>query len=426
MRAKYSTVFLIIFFSLVYLIPSYWLFIDNNAPIHSIEEKRTLNKFPEIKYRDFRSALFDMVNGGSNKDWKEFFGQFYSRAYQRKVENGVKDRFPFRLQAIRTEKRADRQMINLAYLVLDDEAIPADATSDIYITRDKRTLFSRPERFNRQSKVIIDERVSNYINLISQNSGINFYAFYIQRIQDSQYHPLNRFFSDADNGKGLAYFQEYLPHGLNLITMKMSSYADQEKYSFRTDLHWNIHGVCQALDLLYPVLKTRYVDIPAKPDCQNNIKVINGVRFLGYYARTTLYPVIPDIFEVSTADLPDYKSYIDGKEQPVNNIKEYLAGEIAQDKYFGHYGAIFGPMNKPIEYVVEENPDRNLLMIGGSFRKPIEPFLAALYRHTYVIDIRYEKNFSLGEFLKQNHVDDILIIGENNVIFSNSDWLITP
>lgn len=109
-----------------------------------------------------------------------------------------------------------------------------------------------------------------------------------------------------------------------------------------------------------------------------------------------------------------------------NKSAEYLAGNYSIVPYFNHYQTYFGKQTDLIDYVFENQKERNLLIIGSSFTRPLQPLLAAHYHHTYVVDLRKYVDFSLSEFIKEYPVDDVLIIGENVVAFQSMEWSITP
>jgi hypothetical protein len=54
------------------------------------------------------------------------------------------------------------------------------------------------------------------------------------------------------------------------------------------------------------------------------------------------------------------------------------------------------------------------------------PLLASHYHHTYDVDLRYYKDFSLSIFMAEYPVDDILVIGENSIVFGSEKYRIKP
>ena len=57
----------------------------------------------------------------------------------------------------------------------------------------------------------------------------------------------------------------------------------------------------------------------------------------------------------------------------------------------------------------------------------MDPLIASHYDKTYCIDLRYYTDFSLSTFLSDYDVDDILIIGDNEVAFQAVQyWKINP
>jgi hypothetical protein len=341
------------------------------------------------------------------------------------METAFSDRFPLRLAAIKTSKAVDRPMIELAYLFLKDPAIPADTGSDIYVTRNHSRLIAKPETFTNYNKKKINTRLQNYETLIQLFPEQNFYILYLESLADSKSNPLNSYFLNADNGRSIQYFSKRLPKGLVLVKMLLKSFEEYENYYYKTDHHWNIRGVCRGYDLIYPILARNYPKIPPKRNCSEFI-ALPGIKFLGSYARKTLYSIEPEVLEVSATKLPSYEILLDGKVINHTKLDQYLVGDFNQYPYADHLENIFGSIEQSIEYYFKDNPPRNLLLIGSSSRKPIEPFIASHYRHTYIIDLRYVEAFSLGKFMTENQVDDILVIGERDVAYGSLIWQINP
>jgi hypothetical protein len=420
-----SHIILTIFFSMIFAVPVYWIFIDKNEKINSIEEARSISTIPALPYSQFKKAVILVIQGKPAEARTTVFNFILERKFQKLMETALSDRFPLRLTAIKTSKAFDRKLIALAYMFLNDPAIPADTQSNIYVMRDHSKLILRPMAFDTDQKKRIEKVIRNYETLIRLFPHQKFYVFYIQTLKDSKSNPLNSYFKDADDGRAIQYFEEKLPEGLVLGKMMLSSFEDRVEYFFKTDHHWNIRGACHGYGLIYPMLALNYPGIPPKRDC-GEYMTLPGVNFLGSYARITLYPIEPEAFEVSTAKLPPYKILLDGQETQHTKLDQYLAGDFNPNPYKNHYQEIFGHVEKPIEYYFKDNPRRNLLIIGSSFRKPIEPFIASHYSHTYVMPINYFQDFSLGKFLLENHVDDILIIGEFTVTYGSEGWQINP
>ncbi len=350
--------------------------------------------------------------------------RYFQRDFQKEFEASASDRFLLRISLIKTANWVERRMIEAAYLFVDDPLIPASTKNRILVTRDKSRLVRSPEVFTQRDRRIIDEGVTVYRKLLAKFPEQRFYGFYIQGIQYSKYHPQVGMYQNADMGRSIEYFETNRPEGLYFQKLVFESDNDIE-FFYRTDPHWNIRGVCRAYDLIYPMLAKNYPDISPKFDCAQ-YKTIPGVEFLGTFARETLYPVEPETFEVTTVSLPPYTMLIDGKEVENDALEKYLEGDFDRGKYMNHFQGLYGRNEQEPEFYFPGNPPRNLLIIGSSYRKPIAFLLAAHYSHTYSLDLRIHKKLRLSDFLEKHLVDDILILGEPNVVFLNGVWQIKP
>lgn len=151
------------------------------------------------------------------------------------------------------------------------------------------------------------------------------------------------------------------------------------------------------------------------------------IEFLGSAARTSLYPVKGDKFEVALFDLPPHQTFVNGEQVPSNGKRDkYLSGNYSKEQYIDHYSGYYGGSGKFIEYIFNNGSNRNLLIFGNSYKTPIQEILASHYNHTYSISLEDYQNFSLSGFIKQYPVDDILVIGDYNLCFVSKDWVIEP
>ncbi|HBH12503.1 MAG TPA: hypothetical protein DDX29_05265, partial [Clostridiales bacterium] len=195
---------------------------------------------------------------------------------------------------------------------------------------------------------------------------------------------------------------------------------------YRTDHHWNIHGISKGYSKIYKMLSKNYPDIPEafKPSA---LLTFPNIRFLGTLARRTLYPVEGDKFTGFEAIPPKCEISDQGVKGDYDYRDEYHDGLIPDDPYSRHYGQYFGSQSGLLEYNCETNTNRNILIIGNSYMRPLVPMIATHYEHTYFLDLRQDKTFTLSNFLVNHPVEDILIGGNAEVFFGDDNlWLIKP
>jgi len=243
MRVSYSRhLALSVFFLLLLAVPVYWLVREKQTGRSSIPEDRKLADFPALAFQPFVKALKLTAVGNFKLAGETFFDQFFNRSYQRKFESAASDQFPLRFPGIVIVKAVERAQVALVYAPLRDPAIPTDMVSGLYIMRDGSQIFSNPVKHDEESIGLMDEKVAFYKKTMSRNPGVNFYAFYIERIEYSAYHPLNAYFSNADGGRNFEYFKRNLPKGLTLTSLAFKDFADYKQNNYRSDHHWNIRG----------------------------------------------------------------------------------------------------------------------------------------------------------------------------------------
>lgn len=299
----------------------------------------------------------------------------------------------------------------------------------VYETEDTGVLFPEPDTFGDRQRSSLDGKIAQYNRMLADYPEINFYAFYLDLIQYSANNPLNDRIPGADAGRSLEYFMANKPDGLTLDTLPLTSFEDYLKYYFRTDHHWNVHGMLAGYAKIHKMLSKEYPEIsPMYP--HDKIYTFPDIEFVGTWARRLNYRARPEPFEVVILDLPVYKTYdSSGVEIDVNFKDEYLAGEYAKEFFTDHYVEYYRKSKIGfLEYISENGSDRNLLIIRDSYSNAIEPLLISHYHHTYCVDIRRlpDYYFSLSEFLSQYEVDDILFIGGASVIMYEWQWTINP
>lgn len=414
-----------LFITIIFLVPIYWIFAPEYVPTKSLIEGRTLKDFPSLSLSEFRTSIKLMISGNLEESKNNFWGQFITNQYQDKIEKASSDQFPFRMEAIKFSKAVDRTIISLAYIFLADEAIPSDMSSGLLIMRDESMLVSKISKFSSSRQQSIDARIENYKILIDNFPNINFSLFYHERLINSPYHPMKQFVWNADNRQAFQYFIENKPEELPVGTFLLTSLSDHASYYFHTDHHWNIHGALKAYDEIYILLRENYPDI-SPPLKHEKFISFPGIEFLGSSARATYYPIRPDKFEVADIDLPDYTVEIIGKDERYNLSADYHRGIYSMAPYTNHYGNYYGVQQALLRYKFKNNSTRDLLIIGSSFIRPLQPLIASHYKTTYVVDLRQYEDFSLKSFISNYPIDDLLIIGDNIVAFQDIDWKINP
>jgi hypothetical protein len=99
--------------------------------------------------------------------------------------------------------------------------------------------------------------------------------------------------------------------------------------------------------------------------------------------------------------------------------------ELSKKDYTYYYEVMYGSGREIREFINDNEAPRNLMIVGSSYARPLLPFMASHYQHTYYIDLRYLNDFSFSEFIQTHHVDDVLIVADNSVL-TKAIWIIDP
>ena len=399
-------------------IPAYWLTGVGEVKTTSIIEGRILTVFPKFGINEIKRSVWLIFRGRFQDSWGVFIDPLTSQTIQSQFSSSVSDQFPLRLPLIRLAKAADRAMIGTTYAFLPDQMVPADTKSQIYISKDGTTVIKGLLFFNDDTRDKLDERIANYSALADEFPEKHFYVFYFEKPAYSNLDPRLGTFQNLDGGRSFAYFKANLPANITLGEMDLSSIDEYNTNFFHTDHHWNIRGAWAAYQDMYIMVSANYPGIsPVNDSIQYS--TYPDLTFLGTYARDTLYPFKPEPFEIARVELPEF--YILERDFKItyNRSEQYNTGVFKHDPYVSHYAEYFGTNNALLTYHFENGSTRNLLLIGTSYKIPLQPWISSHYHESYFIIPFENPDFSLKRFLKEHQVDDIIIL-------TNMDELLDP
>jgi hypothetical protein len=423
---KFFQYLLIVSFSIILIAaPFFWLTFPQELETFSVIENTKLDQFPKLNRSNFKQGIKQLLNGNFVLGFNSAFDDFLSKEFQKDLESAAGDQIPFRLFFASLARLVERVQIRTVYSLLPDPAFPASLDVDYLLLRGKSQIYLQPPAvWDVLQREKVDDRIENYKNLIDLYPEINFYIFYLERTAFAPYNPMNPFFPQADKGQSFDYFLANKPKELKVSSLRLSGIEEHRQKFFRTDHHWNIRGAWSAYEIIYQMLSVDLPDISPLLELRGFTQ-IEGLEFCGSYARRTLYPCEPDIFEYAAVDLPPHRTFVNGIETDYGNQRQYLKGDFSRDRYTEHYAEFYGYVTPLVEYDYENSSSRNLLIIGGSYTQAMQEFIAAHYDKTYVVDFRDYTDFSLGDFIRDHGIHDVLVIGDMPV-FSREGWQINP
>lgn len=417
-----NSLFLAFAAAILLTVPLFWLESGWKWAEENVEN-REFAGFPEFPFQNLKIGIKRLVHGRYQEAYEQA-SPLVSRDWQRQVEQASSDMFPHRIKLIELAKRMDRGLILAAYLPFRDPAIPASTREAVMVLRDRPVFIDPPAIFDAKTRRNLDLRLENYADLIARYPQIHFYAFYFERPENSGLHPASELFPQADRGDTLRYFAAHKPEGLVFGSWTLESMEEYEQLYFHNDHHWNIRGAWKAYQGIYRLIAPHTPGISPMLELKR-FSTVPEVKFCGSYASRTLFPCQPDPFEYAEVDLPPYATYVNHKKAAYGRPQDYLAGEFNRSTYTPHYGSFFGSAKALVEYDFDNQADRNLLFIGSSYTRAVQVYLASHYDHTYVVDLREYSSFSLGPFIQEHEIDDVIVL-EASRSMPNQKWIIQP
>ncbi len=415
---------IILFFISLLAVPIYWLVKGNDGPHFSIIEQRNLSDFPAFGKTSLREVVDALSRFRTNQAMNLVLPNFSEGEYQITLQNAAADQFPFRLMGIKNTKAAERAVIALTYAFLPDQIIPTDMHSGFYVTRDQSQILFPPDTYDDSVENAIDQRIQNYEQLIRDYPSINFYVLELQRLANSESHPLNPYFFNSDQSQALTYFEAKKPINLQVSVLPIDQFSDHLKYYYATDHHLSLEGLGESYLLLHQMLAQNYPQITAPLLLDKKI-TFDKALMLGSLARKSLFPIKGDLFQAYDLDLPPYIVFLEGGIYPLQQKQEDLINHYSTKPFQEYYGQFFDLQNSIYQFQFTNESDRNLLIIGSSFVRGVVPMIASHYHNTYYIDLR-QNTLNLGEFLRDYPVDDVVVFGDNPVTFTDPAWAINP
>ena len=256
------------------------------------------------------------------------------------------------------------------------------------------------QSFVSYSKDDYDKRINN-INEVIEKSNADIYIYYIEKDTDIDF---------TDNSKSDIY--DYLKDNINtdnIYKFEINNFKEFKDYFYKTDHHWNYLGSYKAYTELVNILTD---DTPLKYTdeiCLNSN--FSGTK-AGFSGATHFYK---EKFCAYKFDYPQYDIYINGKKSDYGKEEYYFTNPNEKTSYGGFYGWDDGE-------IIFDNHDiskDNILLLGESYDNAILKLIASNFNKTFSIDLRnYErengKKFNYLEYLKENNIDKVLLIGNRD------------
>ncbi len=384
---KINIIFIIIFFSISILFFGRLLTGSNE---YLLKENRTASQIPKFSIKSF-------LNG----------------KYQQDLESGISDQILFSSELRIFSILLKNNLYNLKYNLSEKNGYEL-ATNSYYRYNNHEWLVVKPVE-----RSVFDENSENIDRLANYYNSLNIKNKFLYFISDD-----NSFnFDDSSLNK---YIVEKIKKDYNTFKfdyLKVNNVEDYENYFYKTDHHWNYKGSYQGYQ---DIIKLIYGD-DEKIIEPKNIKNFD-LNYYGSKTRLSQYKYLKEKFSVYEFNIPNHTEYVTGEKtnyyEIPNNINLYYNNidEIRNNWSWdtNHYAAYYGGDYDEVIYNYNREDRSNLLIIGSSFTNAINKLVASHFNKTFVIDLRYYKNFDFNEYVHENNIDTFLYIINVNMYIN--DW----
>ena len=200
------------------------------------------------------------------------------------------------------------------------------------------------------------------------------------------------------------YIKENIKGITNISMFSIKDYNEYKKYFYKTDHHWNPEGQYRGYKDIMKLLGINNTIEPKEKDY--------NIKFYGSYARMAIDKSIYDDFVTYEYNIPNYVTYINGKEKVYDNKEKYDNGKYSKELWKNRYAEYYGTDYAEVIYDFDNKNKDNLLIIGNSYSNSINPLIAMNFNKTFVIDMRHKENFILSQYVKDNNIDKVLFMGD--------------
>ena len=182
---------------------------------------------------------------------------------------------------------------------------------------------------------------------------------------------------------------------------KLDFADDYINYFYKTDHHWNSNGAVKAYEEISAMLGITPLS--------TTINEVPEISLRGSISKSIGDVSTYDSFSYVSAEIQEYEVTVnDGK---VPAAYKPLELRKSENVFYDYYISFYNGMYAKVDYYFDGN-EKNLLMIADSYAWPIDYLIASGYSHTTIINPRYIDEFDIGTYIKENDINDVLILME--------------
>lgn len=234
------------------------------------------------------------------------------------------------------------------------------------------------------------------------------------------FHEVPPYFDRNFGYENAQYLLQHLPesmHALDVQEQFVKDFSEKEisQFYFKTDHHWNIDGAFEAYKRTVRFMDQELEEFNERPIEEGTLSrvCVEGKDFIGSLNQQLYLPFSTKGENACYYEPPNVKVTVDHKEMDLSDI--YSVGLEEQtirysNLYTGDYGIL--------EYENDEvDNDLHLVVLKDSYANPVQPFFAQHFNKTTILDLRYYDEQTVLSYLKNNHVDILLMIYNNTNLF---------
>lgn len=333
------------------------------------------------------------------------WGDFQNQTFQSNLENAITDQMigaqTIKRIALETRKEVINGMNHVILSLKNNE----NKNYYVAIAEDTYKINNEDWLVNKIGKYSYEPKSVEYFNQIK---GADKYLYFIESDLSKMYNEekdTNPLYESIVNNMELTKYSKF----------DTKTFEDYKKYFYKGDHHWNHKGQYKA-----------YQEIIELLGIEESVKITEerqyDAYFLGSKAREASEYNSKEKFTVYQYDNQEpIEVQIDGRLSKYGKREEYDKGEYETKLTANHYGEYYGGDYAEVIYNFNEPQKENLLIISNSYSNAINEIIASHFNKTYIIDLRSNTNFKANEYVKQNEIDKILLLG-NMSLFSKDTY----
>lgn len=378
-RKIYNVFYLIIFIMPLFL---FFLFPFRGTKEKSITEARTLQKIPTFDIFDFKDGIF-----------------------QDELEDGISDQLILSQTIRRLNKNMttniNRVTTNIFNLFVDECKLYTEIDSGYFNYGCSNYLIEKPVKYSEENL----KKQAEYFNKINSKK----YIYFIEKDRSINFN----FISDKDK------VYENIKNNFNAVgydRFELNSFEQLKENFYQTDHHWNYKGSYKGYQEIINLL------LGDKEEVLEPIDTVEfDTIFFGSADRKLQTKKSTEKFKVYKFEDLDRKIYINGEEKEYSNKNKYYEGIFNEKDYANHYAEYYG--NDYAEVIFDfSNPSKeNLLVLCTSYSNAVKELVASHFNKTFYIDLRHNKNFEVNNYIKQNNIDKVLLLGDINSFIGGTE-----